>query len=124
MTDHMTYDITWTGSFQKVLEGSGKFHMEGHGISWNLIEGHGRFWKVLCDSCCVCTATSKVYIRAVVWPPVVLENYPHLVTLTHLCLPLEFSLCVLLLCSPSVSLCSQVMSPELPPFVSSSLLFA
>ena len=60
---------TWTGRFQKVLEGSIWNVMESHGIPWNVMECSGTFHltnAMLHISHAVLHSHSLLYIRAAV----------------------------------------------------------
>ena len=80
MIDHMTCQII--DHLISHMTDHMMCHMTSLVISWKVMEGYGRFWYIPHDSHCSMYSLFKVYIRAVVWPPVAQENYPHLVTLT------------------------------------------
>ena len=75
---HVSHDlVTWSIVAVEWLcmEGSRRFHMEHHGISWKSMEGHGRFQNILLTNA-VLHSLAKVYIRAAVLAQVDKRNIP------------------------------------------------
>ena len=113
---HVSHDlVTWSSVAVEWLcmEGSRRFHMEHHGISWKSMEGHGRFQNILLINA-VLHSPMKVYIRAAPLAQVTLRELSPSVTLHFVTIcDLIWDLSVISICDP---ICDHLLWQDHHPF--------